>query len=56
MSKLEKSQARMTECQKALQELEGSVLTLNNNFAQRTQEAESLKFGLQKAEETLHAA
>lgn len=46
----------MAECQRNLEELDGSVQTLNDNFAQKTQEAESLKFGLNKAEETLFAA
>jgi dynein heavy chain 2 len=56
MQKLEKSQYRMAECQRNLEELDGSVASLNDNFALKTQEAESLKFGLKKAEETLHAA
>jgi dynein heavy chain 2, cytosolic len=56
MQKLEKSQYRMAECQRNLEELDGSVATLNDNFARKTQEAESLKFGLKKAEETLQAA
>ena len=56
MSKLQKSQFRMMECVKALEELDGSVQTLNDNFANKTQEAESLKFDLKKAEDTLFAA
>jgi peptidoglycan hydrolase CwlO-like protein len=36
MNKLEKSQYRMNECVKALEELDGSVQTLNENFAQKT--------------------
>lgn len=46
----------MAECQRNLEELEGSVQILNDNFAKKTQEAESLKFDLKKAEDTLHAA
>jgi hypothetical protein len=46
----------MLECQRALEELDGSVAELNENFARKTSEAESLKIGLKKAEETLHAA
>jgi dynein heavy chain 2, cytosolic len=46
----------MNECVRALEELDGSVQTLNENFAQKTQEAESLKFDLKKAEDTLFAA
>ena len=36
MNKLEKSQYRMNECIKALEELDGSVQQLNENFAQKT--------------------
>lgn len=39
-----------------MDELDGSVQILNNDFAQKTQEAESLKFDLKKAEDTLFAA
>jgi uncharacterized small protein (DUF1192 family) len=46
----------MAECVRALDELDGSVQTLNENFANKTQEAESLKFDLKKAEDTLFAA
>jgi uncharacterized small protein (DUF1192 family) len=46
----------MAECVRNLEELEGSVHTLNENFAHKTQEAESLKFDLKKAEDTLFAA
>ena len=54
--KLDQSQARVKECELQLQELDASVSVLNENFAQKTAEAESLKLDLKKAEETLHAA
>jgi dynein heavy chain 2, cytosolic len=56
LNKLQKSQIRMAECQRNLEELEGSVQILNDNFAQKTSEAESLKYDLKRAEDTLHAA
>ena len=35
-AKLQKSQLRVKECQKQLDELDGSVATLNQNFSQKT--------------------
>jgi len=54
--KLDTSQARVKECEMQLQELDASVSVLNDNFMQKTAEAESLKLDLKKAEEILHAA
>lgn len=56
MQKLNKSQQRVAECQRQLDELDHSVQALNQNFAKKTQEAESLKFDLKRAEDTLFAA
>jgi dynein heavy chain 2 len=53
---LGKSQKRVHECEQQLQELDASVSVLNDNFAGKTAEAESLKIDLKKAEDTLHAA
>jgi len=56
LHQLHQSQKRVSECQKQLDELDAAVEGLNQNFATKTQEAESLKHDLKKAEETLHAA
>lgn len=56
MSKLQKFQQRVDECRAQLQELEIATEQLNQNFAQKTQDAGLLEARLMQAEATLEAA
>lgn len=56
MSKLTKFQQRVEECRQQLSELEVATEQLNQNFAQKTQDAGLLEASLKKAEATLRAA
>lgn len=56
LMQLEKSQARVQQCEYQLQQLEIQTEKLNVNFTEKTQEAGLLKVNLQKATDTLSAA
>mmetsp|Transcript_9476 Transcript_9476/g.27062 ORF Transcript_9476/g.27062 Transcript_9476/m.27062 type:complete len:1740 (-) Transcript_9476:175-5394(-) len=50
------SKTRLVECEEELGVLDSRVVELQDNFRRKTGEAESLKFGLKKAKDTLDAA
>lgn len=55
-SELKKSETKKVQCERQLQELDVAVAELNAEFKRKISEAEALKVGLRKAEETLESA
>jgi dynein heavy chain 2 len=56
MAELNKSEARVAECTRQLDELEESTKILNDELKQKTNEAATLKYDLERAEQTLNSA